>query len=212
VSKSRKETLAQSGAGMTLANLLGGGATSAGPAIRRAPTPPAKPAVTEYRRPVVMPTLTLRPLERADAARLAEIVTPGLFGLDDVMTEFDPVAWVERKLTAEMLPICHVLVRDDRVIGYIQVAAIKGHTHHYLSLGGWMGRRFWGRGNSDQAIAGVQQVLTAERMPALYARMHRGNRPAHRATERAGFVPCPNPPDRPEPDFIWYRWDPPRQP
>jgi len=170
-----------------------------------AKTPP-QPAISEYRASIAMPHVTLRRLERADAERLAAIVTPGLFALDDIMADFDPVPWVERKLAEEMLPISHVVLRDGAVIGYVQVAAVKGLQYHYLAIGAWLARRHWGQGNSDEGMAAVQQVATAQRWPALYSRMHRLNHPAHRMVQRAGFQPWATPPDRPEPDFIWYRW------
>jgi len=172
------------------------------------PTPSASASIRipEYRQPIVMPRIRLRPLEPADAERLAALVSTGLFGLDDTMATFDPPTWVAQKLNEELLPLCHVMEAGDTVVGYVQVAVLKGPEHHYLSLGGWVARRHWGKGYSDDAIAGVQQVLRQLQLPALYARMHRANRPAHRAVARAGFVPWPTPPAPPEPDFIWYRW------
>jgi RimJ/RimL family protein N-acetyltransferase len=45
------------------------------------------------------------------------------------------------------------LEAGDALVGYVQVAVVKGSEQHYLALGGWVARRHRGKGYSDEAAA-----------------------------------------------------------
>lgn len=156
--------------------------------------------------PIETPRLELRPLQRADAEALAALVTPLLFRLDRDMTGFDAVPWIESKLTSEALLLCRVIVAEQTVVGYIQVAVKTGPRHNFLSLGGWLGRAHWGKAYADESLEAVQRHLSRPGWPALYSRADRRNAPSIRALQRAGFKRCADPSIEREPDYVWFRY------
>jgi len=153
--------------------------------------------------------LTLRPIRREDVGAIVSLASQDVFELEPFISlPFNATEWIESKLDREAVVLCLLVLADEIPVGTVQIVVPKGDTHHYLSLGYWFGREYWGQGYATEAVRTVIEYVSRPGIPEIYAAPHRDNIASIRVLEKCGFVACANGPATLGPDIAWYRRNP----
>lgn len=137
--------------------------------------------------------MKLRPLRRADAPRIQELVEDPAVRAATTMPDPYPAAgaatWLEGELEAEAAgtAFAFALVTDEGLVGVCAVRDVGGEPRSG-TLGYWVGRPYWGRGYASEAVR--RTVAHAfgehglERLEAACLERHPASR---RVLEKNGF-------------------------
>jgi RimJ/RimL family protein N-acetyltransferase len=138
--------------------------------------------------------LRLRPLTRDDVPALVPVYTdPEVtrYFSGDVPGQAAVATMVERRLTRPMLPGMGswALDLDGTVVGLGHIWPSAQLPGHLAEMGWLLGRRHWGQGLATEA---ARAVLDHGRgtlaLPAVWALVHRDNKPSVAVAERLGML------------------------